>query len=63
MARPGALYRGVRDGATRRCGRCRRRGRHKVAGAGEAGRSTVGGRPVADGLGGSVDQFDLQINM
>ena len=63
VSRPGALRRGVRDGATGRCGRCGRHGLRKVASAGVAGRGTVGGRPVAAGLGGSVDQFDLQINL
>ena len=48
MARPGALRRGVRDGAAGRCGRCEGR---EAASAGVAGRGTVGGRPVAAGLG------------
>ena len=43
VARPGALRRGVLDGAAGRCGR---RGRREAAGAGVAGRGTVGGRPV-----------------
>ena len=51
VARPGALRRGVRDGAAGRCGRCGRRGRREAAGAGVAGRGTVGGSPVAAGLG------------
>ena len=62
MARPGALRRGVRGAATGRCGQCGRCGRHKVADAGAAGLGTVGGRPIAAGLG-YVDQINLQIDL
>ena len=51
MARLGALRPGVRDGVAGRCGRYGLRGRRELAGAEVAGRGTVGGRLVADGLG------------